>query len=441
MRVGLRAGLLLVVLLLAACGSGVDDRLARTCRIAAVGLAEADDLHVAAQRTLPDAGDGLAGVRIDFGAGADRSWIECRFGPAGPNAPGEPVSVVTPAGPLSDARLFFLKRYWLDTMDGLRSDPAEAEAIAHLPRLPFGAAYAAQQILNVLPNAAVYGLLAAAYSLVYGLFGRINLAFGGLAATGGFAALAGADLLAGAPAPVLLAGAGLFGIWASGFHGIVMERLVVWPLRAATGQQALVATVGVALFLEEYLRLTQGSQPKWMAPVLSDPMRLARAGSFTVTVTPLALVIAGTAAVASAAVLWSLRTTRFGREWRATSDDAGAAALFGVDPRALSLKTFALASALVGLAGAGVTVFYGGLGSVYTTTLALKALIAAIVGGIGSIEGAFLGGIGIALVEAAWSAYFPIVDRDFVIDGLLVATLVLRPGGLFGFRELEPRLV
>ena len=85
--------------------------------------------------------------------------------------------------------------------------------------------------------------------------------------------------------------------------------------------------------------------------------------------------------------------------------------------------------------------FYGSIGFVYTTTLGLKALIAAIVGGIGSVSGAFLGGLAIAFVEAAWSAYFPIVYRDLVVDGLLVAILVLRPGGLFGYRDLLPRRV
>ena len=99
-----------------------------------------------------------------------------------------------------------------------------------------------------------------------------------------------------------------------------------------------------------------------------------------------------------------------------------------------------LASSLVGLAGAGVTLYYGGLGFGYTTGLGLRALIAAIVGGIGSVPGAFLGGIGIALIEALWSAYFPIADRDIVVDILLVAILVLRPGGLFGYRELLPRI-
>jgi branched-chain amino acid transport system permease protein len=292
-----------------------------------------------------------------------------------------------------------------------------------------------------LPTAASYGLLAAAYSLVYGLFGRINLAFGEIAATGGAAAFLGAALFPEAPGPWRLTVALMFGLWGAAMHGVVIERLVIWPLRQARGQQSLVATIGVALFVQEYLRLAQGSDAKWVTAILDYPIFLARAGAFAVTVTPIALMIAAVAGVAAAAVLAALRFSRVGRDWRATADDATAAALFGVDPKALSLETFALACGLVGLAGAAVTVFYGSLGITYTTSLGLKALIAAIVGGIGSVPGAFLGGLSIALIEGLWSAYGPIVYRDFVIDGLLVAMLVLRPGGLFGYRELSPRRV
>ena len=88
-----------------------------------------------------------------------------------------------------------------------------------------------------------------------------------------------------------------------------------------------------------------------------------------------------------------------------------------------------------------MTVFYGSISFTYTTTLGIKALIAAIVGGIGSVSGAFLGGLSIAMVEAGWSAYFPIEYRDLVVDGLMVVVLVFRPGGFFGYRDLLPRRV
>ena len=296
--------------------------------------------------------------------------------------------------------------------------------------------------VDALPNAAIYGLLAAAYSLVYGLFGRINLAFGEIAAVGGFAALIGASMLNLATPFAVIGVAVTFGLWAAAWHGAVIERIVLWPLRRSTGQQGLVATIGLALFLQEYLRLLQGTQPKWIGSFFAGPIALVRADEFTVTVTPIAARAGRAGRAWPRSWCWRcLRFSAFGRNWRATSDDPVAAALFGIDPNVLSLKTFSLACGLAGLAGASVTVFYGSLGFVYTTTLGLKALIAAIIGGIGSVPGAFLGGLGIALVEAVWSAYFPIVYRDLVVDTLLVTMLVLRPGGLFGYRDLLPRRV
>ena len=339
-----------------------------------------------------------------------------------------------PSGPVDETHLYLLNRFWMGSEAAAEAAEAD-DGAPPLPDLPFRLAYALQQALNALPDAAVYGLLAAAYSLVYGLSGRINLAFGEIAAVGGIAAATGAAALRDAPAGPLLGLALGLGVWAAALHGGAMERAVMWRLRRAPGQQALVATIGVALVLREYLRLATGAQPKWVAPILAEPIRVARAGDFVVTVTPMALLLAGGAAAASAALLLMFRLTGFGRDWRATADDPLAAALMGIDPRRLSLRTALLAAGLVGAAGAGVTLHYGGIGFDYTTGLGLKALIAAIIGGIGSVPGAFLGGLGIAGFEALWSSALPIGDRDLALDVMLVAVLTVRPGGLFGTRE------
>ena len=110
-----------------------------------------------------------------------------------------------------------------------------------------------------------------------------------------------------------------------------------------------------------------------------------------------------------------------------------------VDPRAIFAQTFALASAFAGLSGFVMTVYYGGVGYGASTALGLKALIAAILGGIGSIPGAFLGGLAIGAFEAAWSAFLPIDYRDVAVYSLLAITLVLRPGGLLGAGAAAPR--
>src|SRR2546421_35013 len=124
---------------------------------------------------------------------------------------------------------------------------------------------------------------------------------------------------------------------------------------------------------------------------------------------------------------------------RAFADDPAAAALFGVAPRRLMAQTFVLAGLLAGLAGWIVAVYYGNVGFAMGTVLGLKALVAAVVGGIGSVPGAFLGGVLVALIEAAWSAYFDIAARDIVVFSLLIVVFVLRPGGLLGFAGPKPR--
>ena len=284
---------------------------------------------------------------------------------------------------------------------------------------------------------AIYALLAAAYSLIYGLIGRINFAFGELAAAGGYAAAMTAVALAGAPPGPLLAAAFVLAAAVASVWGLASAHCVFIPLRRAKGQQALVATVGLALFFQELLRLAQGDRSSWMSPQLNQPFALARAGDFVSVATPMTFVVSAAALAVGLCLVLIFRWTRVGREWRAYADDPLAAELMGVSPAATTVKAFALSGALAGLAGATMTAAYGAVGYGLSATLTLKALTAAIVGGIGSLPGAFLGGLVIGAVEVGWSALFPIDDRDLAVYALLVIFIALRPSGLLGSREAE----
>jgi branched-chain amino acid transport system permease protein len=200
----------------------------------------------------------------------------------------------------------------------------------------------------------------------------------------------------------------------------------------------LIGTIALAIVLQEYLRLAQGSTLRWVRPLLNEPFAVARSGDFVVTMTPAAMTAAALCLSAALALLLLMRASRFGRAWRACADDAGAAALFGVDRGMVLMKTFALASALAGLAGYVVTVYYGTFGYAAGIVLGLKSLLAAIAGGIGSVPGAFLGGILLGGVETLWSALFPIEVRDLAVFILFALLMVLRPSGLFGLGELPP---
>nr|WP_276557297.1 branched-chain amino acid ABC transporter permease [Prosthecomicrobium hirschii] len=293
-----------------------------------------------------------------------------------------------------------------------------------------------QQLVNAGAPSALYALLALAYSLVYGLLGRINLAFGDLAMLGAYATVLGiaGGLTLGAGAPgLLLPFALLFAIsvtaaW-SGAIGLGIFR----PLAARGAQPLLVATIGVSLALQEFVGRVQGVKERWLPPILNEP-HLLFGGAYEVVVTTMQMLVVGGVSVAVVLVLVGMRRSRFGRDWRAMADDAAMAALLGVDRDRTLTATFQLAGALAAVAGVVITTLYGGTSFHMGTIIGLKALVAAIVGGIGSLPGAVLGGLLIGLAETLWSAYHPIVWRDAVIMMLLVVFLVLRPEGLFGTR-------
>jgi branched-chain amino acid transport system permease protein len=429
---------LAILLALAACSTLVETDQARLCRMALPALAPPGAIvAILKQREFNDG----RGLRVDYrlsglGAPAETRFAECRF-----KAPGRPersedlVSLTTDAGPLSDVRLYMLIRFWLATPEGRAADPAPLGDVGALPALPPAAAYALQQAINGLPLAAVYALLAAAYSLVYGLVGRINLAFGEIAAAGGYAAALGAILTAGAAPATILAVAMTFGAASAAFWGVASSRWVFQPLHRAGGQQALIASIGLALFLQEFLRLAQGDRPSWVGPILNAPFGVARSGDFFVTTAPNALMAWTFALLAGLALVFVMHKSRFGRRWRAYADDSLAARLFGVSPRAIFAETFALASAFAGLAGFVMTMYYGSVGYGAATALGLKALIAAILGGVGSIPGAFVGGFLVGAFEALWSTYFAVDYRDVAVYSLLAIVLALRPGGLMGASE------
>ena len=429
---------LIAAAMLAGCSPALETDQARLCRMALPALMP-QDARIAVLGQRPDA-DGR-GLSVAFSAETPGTELRnhvaaCRFRePGRPRKSRDLASLTLDGRPLSESELYFLVRYWLATPEGRAADPAPLGDVSALPALPRSLTYGLQMALDGLPLAAIYALMAAAYSLIYGLIGRINFAFGELAAAGGYAAAIAALAMVGwPPAPLLTAAFALAAAVASAW-GFASARTVFIPLRHAKGQQTLVATVGLALFLSELLRLAQGDRSSWMSPQLNQPFALARAGDFVAVVTPMAFVASAVALAVGLSLVLIFRFSRVGREWRAYADDPLAAEMLGVSPTATTAKAFALSGALAGLAGATMTAAYGAVGYGLSATLTLKALAAAIVGGIGSLPGAFLGGLIIGAAETGWSALFPIDYRDIAVYALLTIFIALRPAGLLGQRE------
>jgi branched-chain amino acid transport system permease protein len=429
--------------LLAACSLTVDAEQARVCRVALPALNPGAQITVQRVQTGPTA----RSLVIDYlaaspGRPVQERTVVCQFAAEGLSSnKTELTGIVTERGPVSGASLYFLMHYYIDTPEGVAGDPG-SRTDAAVVEIPAGAAYSLQQFLVSLPRTAIYALLSVAYALVFGLSGRINLAFGELAAVGSAATIAGASivLVSGISSPFLGLGVGLVAaLFAGAFHSAVSGYFTIG--RIPSNQPSLIATVGLSLFLMEYLRLVQSPVTVWLPPIWSEPWPLARAGDFLVSLTPITPTTTGIGLVVALGLLWVMKSTGFGRAWRAYADDARAAALFGVDGPRLLTQTLALAGAMAALAGLLIVAQYGGLGFAGGFQYGLKALIAAIIGGIGSVPGALLGGFAVGLFETLWSAYLPIEGRDMALYAALIVFLIFRPGGMLGTRDPTPRPV
>lgn len=418
-----------------------DGEQVRICRDVVAAL----DREAAPRETLPAEADPEHphGVVVRYQqrgveGGVGVHWVRCRFAGGGFSpGRGELTEVATDRrGTLGEVQLFMLRRFWLgrfETRAEARTGTgAKAEGVAG------SAGYALQQAVNALVAGSLYGLLATAYTLVFAIVSRINMAFGETAMVGAYAALlaihglsgwtaaaeAGAGILPAVLAAVLAAAAlAALLSWAA-------ERTIVRPLRQGPSQPVLIATVGLAIALQETIRLSQGARDRWLQPVLSEPVVLTGA-DFAVTITTAKVAILCLVALLFTALLLAMHRGRWGRAWRACADDAAMAQLLGVDLGRTVALTFAASGAVTGVAGAIIALHYGGVGFTMGTLLGFKALTAAVVGGIGSLPGAMAGGLLIAAVETLWSAYLPAAGRDVAVFALLAVVLVFRPSGLF----------
>jgi branched-chain amino acid transport system permease protein len=349
--------------------------------------------------------------------------LECTFTPRGLERDGLDLTGVRTGreGALSPIALYFLKAYGL----GRASDTPTA----------FGPwTFLFQQLVNALAPAAIYALLATGYALIYGITGRINLAFGEFATVGAFGALSGILLAAGLG--VALPGTALVGLTLAALTGAalgaVLYGLIFVRLLQRSSQALLIATVGLAIAFSEALRLLAGSRQSWLQPFFSQPLTIGGEARSQIVVSLGQILLAGLALATIGAVTLVLRRTPFGRAFRACAEDPGAAALVGVDVDQTVAVTCVLGSALAAVAGFAIAGHYGIVGFAMGTLWGFKALTAAVVGGIGSVPGAALGGVLIGLLETLWAGYLPGTYREVAVFALLALMLAVRPNGLFG---------
>jgi branched-chain amino acid transport system permease protein len=298
-----------------------------------------------------------------------------------------------------------------------------------------------QQLVNGVTLGAILALIALGYSLVYGIIGTIQFAYGGIYAIGAFLGIILIALLNGiGPLPLVLTlglvtllAAAITGLW-----GAAIERVIYRPLRGAGTLTPLIAAIGLTLVLENLLRLTQGASYKWLPALLFGRFVIFSAGGFSVMIGGTQLVIFAATVILAVSLSGLMAHTSLGRAYRACADDRGMAALLGVDVDRVILATFAGGAMLAAIAGLIQTLYYGEADPSMGYLIGFKALTAALLGGFGSLPGAVLGGFAIGLIEVYWTAYFGASYKDLVIFVVLCAVLVYRPAGFLGIPEGEP---
>ena len=301
-------------------------------------------------------------------------------------------------------------------------------------------AYALQQLINGLTLGAMYGLIAIGYTMVYGIIGMINFAHGDIYMVSAFIAVTAFTLLAATgvtSVPLALTIVLIVAILFTSAYGWSVERTAYRPLRGSTRLAPLISAIGMSIFLQNMVQVTQGARVKPIPPVLEGGIELMRSGGFAVTVSYTQLLIIVVTVTLMMGFTWLITRTPFGRQQRACEQDRTMSALLGVDVDKTISLTFMLGAALAAVAGVMVTVYYGVVDFFIGFVAGIKAFTAAVLGGIGSLPGAMLGGLLIGLIEAFWAAYLSAEYKDVATFAILILVLMFRPSGLLGRPEVE----
>jgi branched-chain amino acid transport system permease protein len=318
--------------------------------------------------------------------------------------------------------------------------------------LAFNSELFVQLLVNGITLGSLYGLIALGYSMVYGILKLLNFAHGDVYMIGAFVGYGVLTLLGGplspniaiAPLIVLMFLAAMF---ASGLLGVVIERFAYRPLRDAPRIAPLISALGVSFFLQNSALLLFGAQfrsydsfvlgspnPEFFEPgPLTDPVFVVK----NVNVQLVQVLVLATTVALMVALTLLVAKTRLGKAMRATSYDREGAAMMGIDTDRVIASTFFIGSLLAGAAGVMFGLLFSQVFHFMGFLAGLKGFTAAVVGGIGSIPGAMLGGLLVGLAEAFAAGYLGGRWADLTVFGILILVLLIRPSGLLGTKAIQ----
>ncbi len=302
-----------------------------------------------------------------------------------------------------------------------------------------------QQILNGLVLGSIYALVALGYTMVYGILNLINFAHGDVLMVGALTAYAvvqGLQLVApGTPGPLLLVAGLLVAIPVCVIVNVTIERVAYRPLRNAPRLAPLITAIGVSIILQTLAMIIFGRNYKVFPPLLStNPIEVGGA-----LITPTQVMILIVAAVMMIGLVLLVEKTKLGRAMRATAENPRIASLMGVNANSVIVATFAIGAALAAVAGVMMAANYSVAHFYMGFIPGLKAFTAAVLGGIGNLYGAMVGGLLLGIIEALGAGYIGGLTDGFIGSNyqdifafvVLIIVLTLRPSGIMGERVAD----
>ena len=280
-------------------------------------------------------------------------------------------------------------------------------------------------LVNGISLGSIYAIIALGYTMVYGIAKMLNFAHGDVIMIGGYVVFV---LTTGLGLPAIPSI--LISMAACTLLGVVIERIAYKPLRGASPLAVLITAIGVSYFLQNIALLIFGADSKSFTSVVKiQPIQLAD-GRLTITGEAIVTILA--CIVIMIGLMLFIRFTKPGRAMLAVSEDQGAAKLMGVNVNATIALTFAIGSALAAIAGVLLCSSYPNLMPTTGAMPGIKAFVAAVFGGIGSIPGALIGGILLGIIESLGKAYVSSQLADAIVFAVLILVLLIKPTGILG---------
>ena len=279
-------------------------------------------------------------------------------------------------------------------------------------------------LISGISLGSVYALIALGYTMVYGIAKMLNFAHGDVIMVGGYISFCAVSYL-GLPGWIGV----VLAVLVCTVLGVVIERLAYKPLRAAPSLAVLITAIGVSYFLQNSALLIWGAASISYPPLISGSLPLF-GGKLSIPY--VSLLTVAVCLVIMAALTTFINQSKMGKAMRACSADKGAAQLMGINVNATISTTFAIGSALAAIAGVLLCSSYSILSPTTGSMPGIKAFTAAVFGGIGSIPGAFLGGLLLGIIESLAKAYISTNLANSIVFAVLIVVLLVRPAGLLG---------